>query len=72
MYTLPIAAAIAKDAVARRAGSARPDAPVVPEPSPATSRLTRVRQSVAAGLHRAAGLVEPAPYTPGAPGSQAR
>ena len=57
----PIAADLAVRAARATAGSARPDAPVVPDPEPRAPRLTGARQRSAAGLHALARWVEPRP-----------
>ena len=57
----PIAADLAVRAARATAGSARPDAPVIPD-RPARSRPTiAARSRVAARLHGLARWVEPAP-----------
>lgn len=57
----PIAASFAVRAARATAGSARPDAPVIPD-RPRRSRPTAaVRAGVAARLHGLARWVEPAP-----------
>lgn len=50
------------DAVARHVNSARPDAPVRPEP-PRTPRLTGARRLTAEALRRLADQIQPAPLT---------
>ena len=57
----PIAADLAVRAARATAGSARPDAPVVPDPEPRTPRAASTRLRVAATLHGLARRVEPAP-----------
>ena len=55
----PIAADLAVRAARATAGSARPDAPVVPDPEPHAPRLAGARRWSAAALHSAARWVEP-------------
>ena len=57
----PIAAQLAVHAARATAGSARPDAPVVPDPTPREPRLRGLRERSAAALHAAARWVEPRP-----------
>ncbi|GAB6984356.1 hypothetical protein [Nocardioides pyridinolyticus] len=57
----PIAADLAVRAARATAGSARPDAPVIPEPEPRTPRLAGSRARSAAALHALARRVEPRP-----------
>ena len=57
----PIAADLAVRAARAQAGSARPDAPVVPDPEPRPARADGLRVRVAASLRGLAGWVEPAP-----------
>jgi hypothetical protein len=57
----PMAAGLAVRAARATAGSARPDAPVVPDPAPRAPRLAGVRVRSAAALHAAARWVEPRP-----------
>lgn len=57
----PIAAGLAVQAARRTAGSARPDAPVIPDPEPRTPRLAGARTRSAAALHAVASWVEPRP-----------
>ena len=57
----PMAAGLAVRAAAAHAGSARPDAPVVPDTAPRAPRLAGVRVRSAAALHAAARWVEPRP-----------
>jgi hypothetical protein len=58
MLDLAIASDLAVRATRRTAGSARPDAPVVPHRE-RVRRSTRVRARAAAQLHRLAGALEP-------------
>ena len=55
----PIAANLAVRAARATAGSARPDAPVVPDPEPRAPWLTGGRRRSAAALHALARRVEP-------------
>ena len=55
----PTAAHLAVELARRSAGSARPDAPVVPEPTPGPARTTAARARLANGLHAAARWIEP-------------
>jgi hypothetical protein len=57
----PIASHLAVELTRRTAGSARPDAPVVPEPATRPARITAARLKVAGTLRTAAGWVEPSP-----------
>jgi hypothetical protein len=57
----PIAADLAVRAARASAGSARPDAPVLPDTSPRAPRLTGTRLRSAAVLHAVARWVEPSP-----------
>ncbi|WP_343908644.1 hypothetical protein, partial [Nocardioides aquiterrae] len=57
----PMAAGPAARAAPAAAGSARPDAPVVPDPAPRPPRLAGVRSRSAAALHAAARWVGPRP-----------
>lgn len=57
----PIAADLAVRAARATAGSARPDAPVIPDPEPRAPRLAGTRQRSAAVLHALARRVEPRP-----------
>ena len=57
----PIAAHLAVRAARATAGSARPDAPVVPDRPARTPRTVTARTRVAARLHGLARWVEPAP-----------
>lgn len=50
------------DAVTRHVNSARPDAPVRPEPA-RTPRLTGARRLTAVALRRLADQIQPAPLT---------
>jgi hypothetical protein len=63
MSYIPIASGLAKDAVARTAESALPDAPVVPdvEASKAPARAVRTRLLLARALRRTADTIEPTP-----------
>ncbi|MBY8874606.1 hypothetical protein K7640_22515 [Micromonospora sp. PLK6-60] len=51
---------LAVDAVNRHVNSARPDAPVRPEPTP-RARLAPARHRTAAALHRLADAIQPRP-----------
>jgi len=57
----PIAGYLAVELTRRSAGSARPDAPVVPDDVPRRERLRTARQRVAGNLRAVARWVEPAP-----------
>jgi hypothetical protein len=57
----PIAASFAVTAARATAGSARPDAPVIPDPEPSQPRLAGTRLRSAAALHAVARWVEPRP-----------
>lgn len=57
----PIAADLAVRAARATAGSARPHAPVVPDPEPRAPRLGATRRRSAAALHALARWVEPRP-----------
>ena len=57
----PIAAGLAVQAARATAGSARPDAPVLPDPAPRAPRWAGPRLRSAAVLHGLARLVEPRP-----------
>lgn len=57
----PIAADLAVRAARATAGSARPHAPVVPDPEPRAPRLGSARLRSAAALHALARWVEPRP-----------
>jgi hypothetical protein len=57
----PIAADLAVRAARATAGSARPDAPVVPDRPTRTRRTVAARSRVAARLHGLAHWVEPTP-----------
>jgi hypothetical protein len=57
----PISADLAVRAARATAGSARPDAPVVPDPEPRSPRLAGTRLRSAAALHTLAGWLEPQP-----------
>ena len=64
----PIAADLAVRAARATAGSARPDAPVVPDRPARTPRTVAVRARMAARLHGLARWVEPAPRRTCQPG----
>jgi len=55
----PIAGILAVEAARRSAGSARPDAPVVPERDPRPARLAATRVRMAGSLRSVARWVEP-------------
>jgi hypothetical protein len=55
----PIAATLAVELTRRHAGSARPDAPVVPDQRTRPARLVAARLRVAGSLRAAARWVEP-------------
>ena len=55
----PIAANLAVELARRSAGSARPDAPVVPERGPRPARLASARLRTAGSLRAVARWVEP-------------
>ncbi|WP_395695838.1 hypothetical protein [Nocardioides sp.] len=57
----PVAAVLAVGAARATAGSARPDAPVVPDPAPRAPRLAVTRERSAAALHAVARWLEPRP-----------
>ncbi|WP_395659068.1 hypothetical protein [Nocardioides sp.] len=57
----PIAANLAVRAARASAGSARPDAPVLPDPAPRPARLAGVRTRSAVALRALARRVEPRP-----------
>ncbi|MCB0895326.1 MAG: hypothetical protein H6529_03320 [Nocardioides sp.] len=57
----PIAAGLAVRAARATAGSARPDAPVVPDREPRAPRLAGTRTRSASALRVLARLVEPRP-----------
>lgn len=57
----PIAGQLAVRAARASAGSARPDAPVIPDPAPRTPRLAGTRLRSAAALHALARWMEPRP-----------
>jgi hypothetical protein len=59
----PIAGILAVEAARRTAGSARPDAPVVPERDPRPARLTATRVRMAGSLRAVARWVEPSRRT---------
>ncbi|MGN9778271.1 hypothetical protein ACTMS0_21265 [Micromonospora sp. H33] len=56
----PTGFVLAVDAVTRHVTSARPDAPIRPEP-PRTPRLAATRRAAAATLRRLADRIQPAP-----------
>jgi hypothetical protein len=55
----PTAAHLAVELARRSAGSARPDAPVVPDADPRPARTAAARARLAGGLHAAARWIEP-------------
>jgi hypothetical protein len=55
----PIAADLAVRAARAQAGSARPDAPVIPDPEPRAPRAAAGRLRLAATLHGLARRIEP-------------
>ena len=57
----PIAGHLAVELARRTAGSARPDAPVIPDPEPRPPRARAVRERLAAELRTLARRVEPRP-----------
>ena len=57
----PIAASFAVRATRATAGSARPDAPVRPDPAPRAPHLAGTRLRSAAALHAVARWMEPRP-----------
>ena len=57
----PIAADLAVRAARATAGSARPDAPVLPDPEPRGPRFAVTRRRSAAALHALARWMEPRP-----------
>jgi hypothetical protein len=59
----PVAAHLAVELARRSAGSARPDAPVVPERDPRPARLVAARVRMAVSLRTAARWVEPSRRT---------
>jgi len=61
----PIAANLAVELARRTAGSARPDAPVIPDAEPRPRRVAAARLRFAGNLRTVARWVEPAPR-PGA------
>jgi hypothetical protein len=61
MSHLPLAMILSEAATARQVTSARPDAPVVPEPAP---RTRRTRVALATLLERAAVTVAPSEWSP--------
>jgi len=64
----PIAADLAVRAARATAGSARPHAPVVPDPPARTRRTFAARSRMAARLHGLARWVEPTPRRSCQPG----
>ncbi|MDF1604650.1 hypothetical protein [Nocardioides sp. YIM 152315] len=64
----PIAADLAVRAARAQAGSARPDAPVLPDPTPRAPRAAATRTRLAARLHGLARWVEPTPRRTCQPG----
>ncbi|WP_327037864.1 hypothetical protein [Micromonospora maris] len=58
----PTGFVFAIDAVTRHVNSARPDAPIVPDP-PRTPRLSGARHLAAVTLRRLADQIQPAPRT---------
>ncbi len=66
MFALPIAADLVRDAMAREALSALPDAPVLPDaaPTPRVPRTRRARLRLSRVLHRAADSVAPPECSP--------
>jgi D-alanyl-D-alanine dipeptidase len=61
MSHLPLAMILSEAATTRAVNSARPDAPVVPEPAP---RSRRTRVALATLLERAAFTVAPSEWSP--------
>jgi hypothetical protein len=59
----PIAGILAVELARRTAGSARPDAPVVPERDPRPARLAATRVRMAGSLRTVARWVEPSRRT---------
>jgi hypothetical protein len=59
----PIAGHLAVELARRSAGSARPDAPVVPERDPRPARLAQTRVRMAGSLRTVASWVEPSRRT---------
>jgi hypothetical protein len=61
MNTFPIAAIVVRNAAERAINSARPNAPVVPEPERRIreSRFSITRRVIAGALHRAGDVVAP-------------
>ncbi len=59
----PIAGNLAVELARRSAGSARPDAPVVPEREPRPSRLAGTRFRMAGSLRTVARWVEPSRHS---------
>jgi hypothetical protein len=57
----PTFAALAVEVTRRHAGSARPDAPVVPAQRTRPARIAAARLRMAGSLRAAAGWVEPSP-----------
>lgn len=64
----PIAATLAVRAARAEAGSARPDAPVLPDPEPRRPRVAGTRTRVATQLRVLARWVEPTPRRSCQPG----
>jgi hypothetical protein len=63
MTNEPIAGQLAVELARRSAGSARPDAPVVPERGPRPARLAATRVRMAGSLRSVARWVEPSRRT---------
>ncbi len=63
MTNEPIAGQLAVELARRSAGSARPDAPVVPERDPRPARLAATRVRMAGSLRTVARWVEPSRRT---------
>ena len=59
----PLAGTLAVELARRSAGSARPDAPVVPERDPRPARLATTRVRMAGSLRTVARWVEPSRRT---------
>ncbi len=57
----PVGAQLAVRATRAAVGSARPDAPVIPDTAPRAPRLATTRARSAAALHTVARWVEPRP-----------
>ena len=62
----PVAAHLAVELARRSSGSARPDAPVVPDADPRPARTAAARARLAVGLHAAARWIEPGTRPAGA------